>query len=84
MNSSKFYTALCIFEHVMALASILSQVLQKVDFELRTAVDCVYNLQSLMKSCRDVSNNDTYDGIYRRATDIVSPEEISMPPIVKH
>ena len=37
-----------------------------------------------MKSCRDVSNNDTYDEIYQKAADMVSPEEISMPRIVKH
>ena len=60
-----------------------SQLLQKVDIELRTAVDCVNNLQSLMKSCQDVSNNDTYDEIYQKAADMMSPEEISMPRIVK-
>ena len=37
-----------------------------------------------MKSCRDVSNNDTYDEICQKAADMVSPEEISMPRIVKH
>ena len=37
-----------------------------------------------MKSCRDVSNNDSYDKIYQKAADMVSPEEISMPRIVKH
>ena len=37
-----------------------------------------------MKSCRDVSNNDTYDEVYQKAADMVSPEEISMPRIVKH
>ena len=68
----------------MAHTSILSQLLQKVDIDLRTAVDCVNNLQSLMKSCRDVGNNDTYDEIYQKAADMVSPEEISMPRIVKH
>ena len=68
----------------MAHTSILSQLLQKVDIDLRTAVDCVNNLQSLMKSCRDVSNNDTYDEVYQKAADMVSPEEISMPRIVKH
>ena len=30
------------------------------------------------------SNNDTYDEIYQKATDMVSPEEISKPRIVKH
>ena len=55
---NKFCTALCILEHVM---SILSELLQKIDFALKTAVDCVNILQSLMKFCRDVSNNDTYD-----------------------
>ena len=84
MTSSKFCIALCILEHVMAHTSILSQLLQKVDIDLRTAVDCVNNLQSLMKSCRDVGNNDTYDEIYQKAADMVSPEEISMPRIVKH
>ena len=64
--------------------SILSQMLQKVDFDFRTAVDCVNNLQSLKKFCRDASNNDTYDEIYKTPADIVSPEEIIMPRIVKH
>ena len=32
----------------------------------------------------DVSNNDTYDEIYQKAADMVSSEEISMPPILKH
>ena len=68
----------------MAHTSILSQLLQKVDIDLKTAVDCVNNLQSLMKSCRDVGNNDTYDKIYQKAADMVSPGEISMPRIVKH
>ena len=68
----------------MAHLSILSQLLQKVDIDLRTAVDCVNNLQSLMKSCRDVSNNDIYDEICQKAADMVSPEEISMPSIVKY
>ena len=68
----------------MAHTSILSELLQKVDIDLRTAVDCVHNLQSLMKSCRDVSNNYTYDEIYQKAADMVSPEELSMPRIVKH
>ena len=63
---------------------ILSQLLQKVDIDLRTAVDCANNLQSLMKSCRDVSNNDAYDKIYHKAADMLSPEEISMPRVVKH
>ena len=68
----------------MTHTSVLSQLLQKVDINLRTAVDCVNNLQSLMKSCRDMSNNDTYDEIYQKAADMVSLEEISMPCIVKH
>ena len=84
MTSSKFCMALCILEHVMAHTSILSQLLQKVDIDLRTAVDCVSNLQALIKSCRDVSNNDIYDEIYQKAADMVSPEEISMTRIVKH
>ena len=84
MTSSKFCIALCILEHVMAHTSILSQLLQKVDIDLRTAVDCVNNLQSLMKSCRDVSNNDTYDKICQKAAYLVLPEEISKPRIVKH
>ena len=37
-----------------------------------------------MKSCRDVSNNDTYDKIYQKAVDVVPSEEISMPRIVNH
>ena len=73
-----------ILEHVIAHTSFLSQLLPKVDINLRTAVDCVNNLQSLMKSCRYVSNNGTYDKIYQKAADMVSPEEISMPRIVKH
>ena len=68
----------------MAHTLILSKLLQKVDIELRTAVDCVINLQLPMKSCRDVSNNDAYDEIYQKASDMVSPEEISMPRVVKH
>ena len=81
MTSSKFCIALCILEHVMTHTSILSQLRQKVDIGLRTAVDCVNNLYSLMKSCRDVSNNDE---IYQKAAVMVSLEEISMPRIVKH
>ena len=37
-----------------------------------------------MKSCREISNNDTWDEIYQKAADMVSPEKISMPRIVKH
>ena len=37
-----------------------------------------------MKFCRDVSNNDTYDEIYQKAADMVSPEEINMPHFLKH
>ena len=59
-------------------------LLQKVGIDLRTAVDRVNNLKSQMKSCRDVNNNNTYDKIYQKAADMVSPEEISMPCIVKH
>ena len=61
ITSSKFCIALGILEHVMVMAhtSILSHLLQKVDVVLRTAVGRVNNnLQSLMKPCRDVSNND--------------------------
>ena len=68
----------------MAHASILSQLQRKVDIYLRTAVDCVNNLQSLMKSCRDVSKTDTNDKIYQQAADLVSPKEIRMLLIVKH
>ena len=64
MTSSKFCIALCILEHVVAHTSILSQLLQKVDIHLRTALDCLNNFQSLMKSCQDVSINDTYNEIY--------------------
>ena len=32
----------------------------------------------------DVSNNDTYDEIYQEAVNMVAPEEISMPRIVKN
>ena len=71
MTSCKFYIALCILEHVMAHTSILSHLQQKVDIDLRTAVDCVNNLQSLMKSCRDVNNNDTHDEIYQKPADMV-------------
>ena len=38
-TSSEFCIALCILQHVMAYKSILSQLLQKVDIDLRTAVD---------------------------------------------
>ena len=68
----------------MAHTSILLQLLEKVDIDLRTAVDFVNNLQSLMKSCQDVSNNDTCDEICQKAADMVSLEEISMPRIVKY
>ena len=68
----------------MAHTSILSQLLQKVNIDLRAPVDCENNLQSLMKSCRDVSNNETYNEIYQKAADMTSPEEISMPRNVKH
>ena len=37
-TSSKFCVALCILEHGMAHTSILSQLLRKVDINLRTAV----------------------------------------------
>ena len=37
-----------------------------------------------MKSCRDVNKSDTCDEIYQKAADMVSPEEISSPRIVKH
>ena len=84
MTSSKFCIALGILEHVMTQTSTLSQLLQKVDIDSRTAVDCVNNLQSLMKSCRDVSNNDIYDEIYQKVASMVSPEKINMPRIVKH
>ena len=47
-------------------------------------MDCVNKLQSLIKSCRDVNNYDTYDEIYSKAAAMVSPEEISMSRIVKH
>ena len=50
----------------MAHPSMLPQLLRKVDIALRTAVDCVKNSQSQMMSCRDVSNKDTYDEIYRK------------------
>ena len=72
MTSCKFCIALCILEHVMAHKSNLSQLLQKVDIDLRTAVDCVNNLQSLLKSYRDVGNNDTYDENYQKAGDVAS------------
>ena len=45
---------------------------------------CVNDLQLLMKSCRDVSNNDSYDEIHQKAADMASPEKVSMPLIVKH
>ena len=68
----------------MAHTSISSQLLQKVHVDLGTAVKCVNNLQSLLKSCRDVSNNYTYDEIYQGAADMVSPEGITMTRIVQH
>ena len=82
LTSSKFCIALCILVHIMANTSILSQLLQKVDIKLRRAVDCVNNLQSLMKSCRDVGNNDAYKEIYQKSAYMVSLEEISMPRII--
>ena len=84
MTLRKFCTELCILEHVLAHTSILSQLPQKDNIDLRTKVDCENNLQSLMKFCRDVNNNDTYNEIYQKVADMVSPEEISMPRIVKH
>ena len=45
-------------------------------------MDCVN--KSLMKSYRVATNNDTYDEIYQKAADIVSPKEISMLRIVNH
>ena len=68
----------------MAHTLILSQLLQEVVIDLRTAVGCVNNLELLMKSCRDVSNNDTYDKIYQKAADMMSPQKISMQRVVKH
>ena len=68
----------------MAQTSVLSQLLQKVDIDLRTAVECVKDLQSLMESWRDVSTNSTYDDIYQKAVDIVAPAEMCMPRIAKH
>ena len=47
-------------------------------------MDCVNNLQLLIKSCRDISNNETYDEIYHETANLVSPDEISLPRIVKH
>ena len=84
MTLGKFCTALCILEHVLAHTSILSQLQQKVNIDLRTTVDCENNLQSLMKFCRDVNNNDAYNEIYQKEADMVLPEKISMPRIVKH
>ena len=68
----------------MAQTSILPLLLQKVNKDLRSAVDCVNNLQLLMKSYRDISNNGIYDEIYQKAADMVSPEKISMPRITEH
>ena len=67
----------------MAHTSILSQLLQKVDIDLRTLVDCANTLESLMTCSRGVNNNDTYDEIYQKPADTVLPEKISMPRIVK-
>ena len=43
-------------------------------------VDCINNLQSLIKSGLDVSNINAYDEIYQKAADLVTPEseEIGM------
>ena len=84
ITSCQFCVCLCILEHVMAQTSVLSQLLQKVDIDLRTAVECVEDLQSLMESWRDVNTNSTYDGIYQKAVDIVAPAEMCMPRIAKH
>ena len=72
ITSSKFCIGLCILEHVVAHTSILTLLLQKIDIDLRIAVDCVNILQSLMNSYRDVSNNNTYDKIYQKAPDILN------------
>ena len=71
MTSSKFCIALCILEHVMAHTSILSKLLQKVDIDLRKAVNCLNNLQLPLRFCRDVSNNNTYDETYQKAAEMV-------------
>ena len=84
ITSCQFCVCLCILKHVMAQTSVLSQLLQKVDIDLRTAVECVKDLQSLMESWRDVSTNSTYDDIYQKAVDIVAPAEVCMPRIAKH
>ena len=84
MTSSKFCLAFCILEYDMTHSSILSQLLQQVDIDSRTAVDCVNNSQSLMESCRDASNNDTYNETYQKVADMVSPEERNKPRILKH
>ena len=68
----------------MTHTSILSQLLQKVKIGLKTAVDCVNNLQSLMECCQNVRNGDTYDEIYQKAADMMSSEEICMLHFVKH
>ena len=65
---------------------MLSHLLQKVDIDLATAVECLKNLQSLIKSCQDISNSAIFDEIYQKAADMVTSEKMSMPrkPIVKH
>ena len=82
MTLSKLCLALCILGHAAYINFVT--VATKVDIDLRMALDCVNNLQSLMKSGRDVSSNNTYDEIYQKAVDMLSSKEISMPHIVKH
>ena len=48
MTSSKFCIAFCNLEYVMAYRSILSQLLQKVDINLKTAVDFVNNFNDFL------------------------------------
>ena len=65
---------------------MLSQLLQKVDNDLAAVVECLKNLQSLIKSCQGIDNSDIFDEIYQKGAGMVAPEEMSMPrkPIAKH
>ena len=47
-------------------------------------MDCAESVQSLMNSCLDVSNNNTFEEIHQKAGGMVAYEEISMPRTVRH
>lgn len=81
MTSSQFCVGLCILEEVMVHTSILSQLLQRVDVDLRKAIDCVEKLKTLLSAYR--SNSDKFHELYRKASDMIAPSEIKKPRIVQ-